>query len=233
MGNGGRVTDDDARRADLLRSMLPSAAEMRVPLLVNGVLPLVAYAALRPAIGSDVVALAAMLVFPVLDVTVALLRRRPPEPVAVIAFTTVVLTLAGTVLLSGGPLLLKIRPSTVTMVFGIGCLASLLLPRPAMFHVGRSFAVARDPGCGDAVDALSHDPQVRATLRWLTLVWGLALLAQGAINIVLALSTTTGLFLVGSFVVDWAGLAALLVFTATSVRRLAPPPRSPRAGLAT
>lgn len=201
--------------------MSPSAGQLAVPLLVNGVAPLIGYGALRPHLGSDALALTAVLVFPVADVAFTRLRGRPVEPVSVIALVAVVLALAATVATHGDPLALKLRSSVITAGFGAGCMLSLMLARPALFHMGRAFASASDAAHGELVDRLWENKTLARRVRHLTVLWGLGLCAQAAINVVLALVASTGAFLAGSLLVDWLGLAALLMVTTVVIHRTA------------
>jgi intracellular septation protein A len=217
----GMADPSEPSPTQVARMMSPSASQLAVPLVVNGVAPLVAYGLVRPHVSSDAVALTVVLVFPFADVAFTRLRRRPVEPISVIALLAVALALVATVATHGDPLALKLRSSVITACFGAGCLLSLMLARPALFHMGRAFAMASDTAHGELVDRLWEHETLARQVRRLTVLWGLGLCAQAAINVVLALVASTGTFLAGSLLVDWLGLAALLVVTTVAIHRTA------------
>src|SRR5437667_5755 len=66
-------------------AMVPSLGRLAPQLVVAGVLPVVGYSLLRPHVGSDAVALAAVMVFPVAEIAFERLRHGRFEPIGMIA----------------------------------------------------------------------------------------------------------------------------------------------------
>ena len=194
-------------------SMLPSWRHMGPQLLFAGVLPVVAYALLRPHVGSDTTALSAVLVFPLGEVAFERVRRGRFEPIGIIVLTGIVIGLVGSLALGGNATLLKVRESLLTGLFGVACLVSLLTRRPIMFYLGRSFAAGGD---GEKVAAFNERwklPTVPHRFRLTTAVWGFGLVGEAVVRTILALSISTQLFLIVAQVINWTVLGALFWFT--------------------
>jgi intracellular septation protein A len=108
-------------------------------IVVNGLLPFVAYQLLTGQ-GLDCFrALLATSVFPLVGVTWGWARTRQLDGIAVISLVFIALGLA-TSLISGDARFYLVKESFLTGLFGLVCLGSLLLPRPLMFYFGRQFA---------------------------------------------------------------------------------------------
>jgi hypothetical protein len=204
--------------AEPVGSMVPSLRALAPQLLVAGVLPVVAYAFLRPHTSSDAVALAAVLVFPVGEIVFQRVRRGTFEPIGIIAMLGIGIGLVGAVALHGSATLLKVRESMVTGVFGLVCLASLPMRRPVMFYLGRAFATDGDPAKVADFDATWDLPTVPRRFRFVTAVWGLGLTGEAVLRFVLALTIPTQPFLVISQIVNWGVLGSLLWFSVVSSR---------------
>lgn len=203
---------------ELNRAMVPSVRALAPQLLIAGVLPVVAYALLRPHVSSDTVALATVMVFPLGEIGFERLRHGRLEPIGMIALIGIGLGLIGAVALHGSALLLKVRDSMVTGVFGLVCLLSLAARRPVMFFLGRSFAAGTDAAKMAEFDELWTLPTVPRRFRFATTVWGIALVSEAVVRTVLALSVPTQDFLVVSQIVNWSVLGGLLWFTVRFIR---------------
>lgn len=196
-----------------VQGMVPSVRQLAPRLVVSGVLPLVGYALLRPHVGSDAVALAAVSVFPVIDIAVERRRHGRFEPIGVIALIGLTLGLVSALLLHGDATLLKVRESMFTGVFGLICLGTLAARRPAMWYLARSFSTAGDPEKVAEFDGIWELPGVPARFRFITALWGVALVAEAIVRTVLAVTVSTERFLAISPVLNWGVLGGLLWYT--------------------
>jgi hypothetical protein len=113
-------------------------------ILVNAVLPLVAYTILTGRGWSPVAALSTSAAFPVIATLVSIARTRSLDGLALISLILIVLGLLGS-LVTGSPRFHLVKESVLTGVFGIAFAVSLALPRPLAFFFGRQFATAGDP----------------------------------------------------------------------------------------
>ena len=199
-------------------SMVPSLRLLAPNLLVAGVFPIIGYALLRPHVSSDATALAIVLVFPVAEIIFERARRSRFEPIGVISLVGITVGLLGAVVFNGDPTLLKVRESLLTGMFGVLCLASLAAPRPAMFYLGRLFATGGDPAGVAEFNEIWDLPTVPRRFRFVTAVWGVALVAEAIFRTVLALSIPTQTFLIVSQIVNWTVLGGLLWFSFATSR---------------
>ena len=204
---------EDGPSGELARSMVPSLRRLAPQVLIAGVLPIVAYGLLRPHVSSDAVALAAVMIFPLGELAYERIRQGHLEPIGIISLVGIAIGLIGAVALHGNDLLLKIRDSALTGVFGIVCLVTLARRRPAMYYLGRSFSTGNDPVKVAEFDEIWELPDVPRRFRLVTAVWGVALVAEAVLRVSLALLLSTQVFLIVAHVLGWSVLGGLLWFT--------------------
>lgn len=200
------------------RHMVPSLRLIAPKILIAGVLPLIGYSLLRPHVSSDAVALAAVMVFPVAEITFERIRHGRFDPVGLIALIGIVFGLGGAIVFHGDATLLKLRESALTGLFGVVCLGSLLGRRPAMFYLGRMFATNGDEAAVAEFDTIWERPGARRRFRRVTAVWGIGLLGETGLRAVLAFSLSTGRFLAVAPVIGWVVIGALIWYSATAIR---------------
>jgi hypothetical protein len=205
--------EDAPLNPELTRSMVPNLRTLWPQVLVAGVLPVIGYALLRPHVSTDAEALAIVMVFPVIEIVAERLWRGRFEPIGIIALVSIGLGIVGAVALNGDAILLKVRESIVTGIFGLVCLVSLAASRPAMFHLGRAFATGGDPDKTVEFDGHWKLPGVATRFKIVTAVWGAVLVGEAILRTVMAVTLPTQAFLVISLVVFWAVIASLLWFT--------------------
>lgn len=198
--------------------MVPSLRRLAPQLVVAGLLPVVGYTLLRPHVGSDAVALAAVMVFPLAEIAFERLRHGRFEPIGMIALIGIAVGLVGALALHGSATLLKVRESLLTGLFGVVCLGSLVRKRPVMFYLGRSFATGGDPAQVEEFNGIWDLPGAARRFRFVTLVWGLGLVGEAVVRFALALTVSTQRFLEISPVLNWGVIGALVWFTTVSVR---------------
>ncbi len=162
--------------------MMPGLRSIVPQILIAGVLPVVGYALLRPHVPSDAVALAAVAVFPVTEVLAERLWHGRYDPIGIISLIGIGGGLVGALALNGDPLLLKIKESLVTGLFGVACLISLSTRRPLMFYLGRSFATGGDPEKTKEFDKRWDMPTVPRRFRFSTAVWGTTLVGEAVVR---------------------------------------------------
>jgi hypothetical protein len=183
---------------------------------VASLAPLVIYFVLRPLVHSDVVALSIGGAVPVaMALVFAAIRRRSPWSALLIA-AVFGLAIAATVLSGGDSLPLKIYRSIATGVFGLACVVSVAARRPLLAYLVRGMA-KRDERVRQALARGGSDPAaLHRRLTVLTLLVGAIGLVEAALTIVLALTLSTGSFLVVSRLARWGmaglGIIAVLVY---------------------
>jgi hypothetical protein len=193
--------------------MVPSLRELAPKAVLAGLLPFVGYTLLRPHVHSDATALAAVMVFPLIDIAIERVRRGRFEPIGMIALLGIALGLIGAVVFHGNAMLLKLRESVFTGAFGLVCLATLLAPRPAMFYLGRTFATGGDPQAVEEFNGIWGRPGVPRRFRTVTAVWGIGLLGEAVVRTLLAYALPTGRFLAVTPVLGWAVIGLLIWYS--------------------
>ena len=203
--------DRDLSARALLRNLAPSLA-------ISALLPFLLYQYLTAQGVSTVYALAATAIFPVAGITLGWIRTRHSDIIAVISFVFIVLGLLSS-LISGSPLFFLIKESFLTGVFGLTFLGSLLLRRPLMFYLSRQFYSGNDPSRAARFEGRWRDPSFRFDQRFLTIIWGCALISEALIRVGLVFVLPIPIFLVISPLIGLTILLGLIIWTMSYARR--------------
>jgi hypothetical protein len=187
-------------------------------ILMNVVLPLFTYFLLEGWGWSAVPALLISGAWPALETLVMLAVSRRLDEIGVLALIFVALgVVAG--LGFGSARLVLVKESLVTGLFGVVLLASLLLPRPVMFYFGRKFAT---DGTAEGLaywNGLWRYPSFRRTQRVISVVWGVAFLAEAGLRVALSYALSTSVMAVVSTILPLAATAGLVTWTVSYGRR--------------
>jgi hypothetical protein len=182
--------------------------------VIGGALvPLGVYFAVRKHVHSDAEALIIAGLFPAAWIVVQFVRQRRIDPIGAVVLFGFAVGVAVSTLLGGNAYVLKARDSAFTAVFGLACLVSVFAKRPVIFYVGRLLSAGSDPDRVAAYDALHELPTGQRTFRVLTLVWGLGLLSEATVRLVLAAFVSTGAFLAVSPIISAVCLGGMFAFT--------------------
>jgi len=170
--------------------------------------PLVAYALLRKAGQSTVSALVLSGILPAFGVAIGLIRDRRIDAVGVLVLIGIAVgTLLG--LLSGNARLVLLEGSVPTAVFGAVCLGSLWSSRPLIYRFAHEF-MGPDTPKGREFTMYWQHAGFRHTFRVMTVVWGLAYLAEAGARVVIVEMTSASTALAISKFMPYA-VAGLLV----------------------
>ena len=217
------ISPEPIRRAGFFLSLIPE-------ILVNAVLPVVAYTILTSRGWSPVAALSTSAAFPVIATLVSIARTRSLDGLALISLILIVIGLLGS-LVSGSPRFHLVKESVMTGVFGIACAVSLALPRPLAFFFGRQFATAGDPARVQIWNSYWVYPQFRRVQYTITAVWAAGLLLDAGVRVVLTFVLPVASMVWLSPVIFYAGLFALLMWMFSYIARARA--RASAAGVAT
>ncbi len=192
-----------------------------VPSLIGGaVVPLAVYYLVRHQVSGDAPALAIAGIPAAGWVGVTWVRRGKLDPIGAITLFGFIVGLAASYAMGGSAFVLKVRDSALTCLFGLVCLASLRVGRrPLMFYFGRALSAGGDEIRERAFDELWELPPAQAAFRVITAVWGVGLLCEAAVRVVLARLLPTGPFLAASPAVAGVFFGGLFAFTVWHSRR--------------
>ncbi|WP_337832308.1 VC0807 family protein [Pseudonocardia sp. TMWB2A] len=181
--------------------------------------PVVVYDVLTDRGVGPVPALLAGSIGPLLDIGITWLRSRRIDEFGVLVLVFLVVG-AVVGLVFSDPRILLLKESATTGVLGLLLLGSLvLLPRPLMFWFGRRFATGGDPARVAWWDGLWQYAGFRRTQRVLTAVWGVVLVAEAVVRIVLTYRLPVATMVVVNAVVPLAVLGVLIGWTVLYARR--------------
>ena len=194
------------------------------PSLVGGALvPLAVYYLVRSHVHGDAPALMIAGAPAAGWVLIEWARKRRVDPIGLIVLFGFVAGIVASVALGGSAFVLKVRDSAFTALFGLACLISLAGRRPAMFFIGRALSAGNDPEKLRAYDELYEMPTAPRTFALITLCWGVGLLVEAGMRVLLAVVLPTGAFLAASPVlagVVFGGLFAFTIWFSKRARRV-------------
>jgi uncharacterized membrane protein len=145
--------------------------------------PLIVYYALKADGMSNVSALVLSGILPALRVVGGVLRHRRLDPVgALVLLGIAVGSIVGVA--SHNARLVLLEGVVPTAVFGLACLGSLATSRPLMFRLALTF-VGPQTARGREFASLWRWESFRHVFRVVTVVWGLAYIAESAVKAVI------------------------------------------------
>lgn len=195
-------------------------ARMLPGLLIDGFSPLIIYMLCKNFLPvSDTFALSVGALVPMIRTISSLIRERHINIVSTMTLIGIIGSMAA-VLIGGSPQLLLIRESFVGGLMGVAFLASLLFPRPLVFLFAQHMRSGNDPVQRKAFDARWDSPQQRFAFRLMSIVWGLGLLGELALRIVLVLTLPIPVVLGISTILFPAILLSMIAWTFFYIRRI-------------
>lgn len=181
------------QRVDFLQNMnmrqfLLSVLRGLGPSLFLSVLcTVIVYALLSPHFpSSSLLPLLAASCCPIFGNAVSLIRSHHVDIFGILVLVGIVVSIVG-VLLGGGSQLLLIRESFVTGALGLAFLVSSLFPKSLGYYFAKQFLTGNDPDKSSGFKALWQYPSFRRGIQGGTLFWGVLLLLEFIIRVVLVL----------------------------------------------
>jgi hypothetical protein len=205
-----------------LGSLLPS-------LLVNAVVPVVIYQFLTGQGFTALTALCVAALFPALGTLVGWKRTQHLDIIGVVSLAFIAAGMA-TSLISGDPIFLLAKESFLTAAFGLGCFASLLMPRPLMFYFGRRFASMSNPAAAASFDKGWQHPSFRRVIRLMTIVWGSGYVTEALVRVALLAILPIPVYLIVSQGLVFGVTVGLIAWTMAYGRKASRQAEAIRAG---
>ena len=165
----------------MARNMMPS-------MVVNGALPALLYLILRRYfLDPSVVPIAAAAMFPLLGNLLGIARNGRIDAFAALMLLSFALT-AFIIFIRGDQKVILVSRSLLTLGWGLACLASLLFPKTISFYFARQFAAGNDRAQAAQFDEHWQMPYVRRISRLTSAVWGLTLVGDFGLRVVMVYS---------------------------------------------
>jgi hypothetical protein len=200
---------------------IPSVREHLPSLVFGAALPIAVYFGVRSHVHTDAQALIAAGSVSVAWILVQFVRQRQVDFVGAIVLFGFAVGVVSSTLLGGNAYVLKVRDAFFTAIFGIACIVTVYThDRPAFFYVSRYLSAGNDPAKVAAYNQLHELETGRHTFRVLSVAWGIGLVVEGTLRMVLAEALPTGTFLAMSPFVTATIIGSLFAFTVVYTKRV-------------
>ncbi|WP_341806408.1 VC0807 family protein [Paenibacillus castaneae] len=177
-----------------------------ISIVINGLVPFLLYTSLKHVMPSLPALIIATLA-PLLENIFLLLKRKTFDIFGLMMLGSIVLSIA-LASMGGDEKLVLLRESFVTVAIGCCFIVSLFLRRPLIYHLSKRFLTGMS---AEQLEERWEVPYFRFGFRLITLVWGVLLLAEAAVRVVLVYQISVELFLVisSSMLYGTIGCAAI------------------------
>jgi hypothetical protein len=187
-------------------------------LVVNLFLPWLCYRFAEPRWG-EFAALVVSSVPPLLWSLGELAWHRRIDALSVLVLGGIALSVAA-MAAGGSPKLLLVRESLLSGLIGVLFLASLLSPKPLIYHLARATVLREDAERAEAFEEWWAEPSARRAVRTMTFVWGLGLTGEAALRSWLAWEWPPERFLAVAPTMGYVVLGLMFAWTFWYRRRL-------------
>jgi hypothetical protein len=180
-------------------------------LVINGAIPVVIYNYLVDHYSSFVSLLIATLI-PLGDNLFHVVKYRKADAFGLFMLTGFVLSLLAFVL-GGNERLILLRESMVTGLLGLIFIASLFFAKPLIYHFAIRFSSNDETEKKGQFEKNWEVPYFRFVLRMMTAIWGLALLGEAIVKIILVYELSISAFLAVSQLIFYGVIGVAILFT--------------------
>lgn len=180
-------------------------------LVINGAIPVVVYNFLVDHYSSFVSLLIATLI-PLGDNLFHVVKYRKADAFGLFMLTGFVLSLLAFVL-GGNERLILLRESMVTGLLGLIFIASLFFAKPLIYHFAIRFSSNDETEKKGQFEKNWEVPYFRFVLRIMTAIWGLALLGEAIVKIILVYELSISAFLAVSQLIFYGVIGVAILFT--------------------
>jgi hypothetical protein len=179
--------------------------------LVNFILPFMIYSYAEAPLG-EVRALLASSAPPIGWSLVEFARHRRVDALSVLVVCGIVLSLLA-MIGGGGVQFLQLREKLVTGVIGLAFVGSALIGKPLIYELARATKRRKSAGEAEEFEALQVYAGFRRTMMVMTCVWGLGLLADVALSVVLVFALSIREYLIVNPILGYGTMGALSLWT--------------------
>jgi hypothetical protein len=199
------------RIAAIATFLREKGGRIAIEALVNFILPFVIYNYAEGRLG-DVRALLASSAPPILWSLIEFARYRRLDALSVLVVGGIGLSLLA-MLGGGGAKFLQLREKLVTGVIGLAFLGSALIGKPLIYELARGSMRRKSESEAQQFEALQVHAGFRRTMTVMTLVWGLGLLADVAVGVVLVFVLSIREYLLVNPILGYGTMGALSLWT--------------------
>jgi hypothetical protein len=203
-----------ARITDYLRK---NGVHILAEALVNFILPFVIYDYAEAPLG-EVRALLASSAPPILWSLVEFARHRRVDALSMLVLCGIALSLLA-MLGGGGVQFLQLREKLVTGAIGLAFVGSALIGKPLIYELALATKRRSSAGEAEEFEALQAYAGFRRTMMVMTWVWGLGLIADVAVGVVLVFMLSIREYLIVNPILGYGTMAALSLWTFLYGRR--------------
>lgn len=188
-----------------------------VSIIVNGVFPFALYKILVPYFPSgSIMPLLYASAFPLVGLTVGLIRTRMIDAIAVFALIGIVYSV-GSTLIAGQVRLAMILGSTQAFFIALAFLISALIGKPIIFFIVRQFVTGNDPERRARFNMV-NDADGGRTCTIATIVWSVGIVILGIVGLTLAMTLPPATYLLVNNIVNTTVNIVLVIWTIRFVR---------------
>jgi len=188
-----------------------------VEALVNFILPFAIYNYAEAPLG-QVRALLASSAPPIAWSLVEFARHRRLDALSLLVLCGIALSLLA-MIGGGGVQFLQLREKLVTGVIGLAFVGSALIGKPLIYELALATKGRKSAGEAEEFQALQAYAGFRRSMMVMTWVWGLGLLADVAISVVLVFALTIREYLIVNPIVGYGTMGALSLWSFLYVQR--------------
>lgn len=154
-------------------------------------------------------------IFPALSCIRSFLCKLPPDMLGMMVLAAMLLAVVAALSGVAGSLLFP----TMTGIFGLAFLVSLLCSRPLFFSIGRQVMTRNNAAWIEDFNALWQTPAIRTAFYFMTLVWGLGLTLEFVVQIILSRTLPSSSFQLISTLLKSAVFVGIMIWTVVYIRR--------------
>lgn len=188
-----------------------NGVHLLLEMLVNFILPFMIYTYAEAPLG-EVRALLASSTPPIAWSLVEFARHRRLDALSLLVIFGIALSLLA-MIGGGGVRFLQLREKLVTGAIGLGFAGSALIGKPLIYELALATKRRKSAGEAEEFEALQAYAGFRRTMLVMTWVWGLGLLADVAVSIVLVFMLSIREYLIANPILGYGTMGALSLWS--------------------